>query len=424
VPYSVNGFATELNPQQTLLVPVNPPQPGFKFINPNRKDWAPRIGFAYRVTGKTVLRGGYGIYYNPNQTDDFTFLNLNPPFASSTTFTSLPSTPTLSLANPSPAGSVNVPALPNVITLNWHLPTPYMSQWSFGAERELWRNSAVVLEYIGSHSVHLDRNYYNNTPLPGPGDIAARRPNPLFGQIRTIQNDEIANYEGLSAVLRHRFSHGLQFLASYTWSHTLDVSTDSNNGGQPMNPYNWRLDYGNSNWDIRHRFATHYLYELPFFRESKGTLHTALGGWQLSGITTLQSGMPFNVTISTDTANTNARGLYRPNLVGTPSANCGSGRLSGCISTAAFAIPPQSTYGTAGRNLLHGPHLFDTDLSVAKNFSISERLRFQFRVEAFNLWNSSEFSNPAAVFGTASFGNITSTSIDNREIQFAGRLIW
>jgi len=424
VPYSVNGYGTELNPQQTLLVPMNPPQPGFKFIYPNHKDWAPRIGFAYRVTGKTVLRGGYGIYYNPNQTDDFTFLNLNPPFASSTTFTSLPNTPTLSLANPTPGGSVNAPALPNVIALNWHLPTPYMSQWSFGAQRELWRNSALVLEYTGSHSVHLDRNYYNNTPLPGPGDVTARRPNPLFGQIRTIQDDEIASYQGLSAVLRHRFSDGLQFLASYTWSHTLDVSTDSNNGGQPMNPYNWRLDYGNSNWDIRHRFVTHYLYELPFFRGSKGILHAALGDWQLSGITTLQSGMPFNVTISTDTANTSAHGAYRPNLVGTPSANCGSGHLSGCIGRAAFAIPLQYTYGTAGRNLLHGPHLFDTDLSVAKNFSISERLRFQFRVEAFNLWNSSEFSNPAAVFGTASFGNITSTSIDNREIQLAGRLIW
>ncbi len=424
VPYSVNGYATELNPQQTLLVPPNPPQPGFKFIYPNHKDWAPRIGFAYRVTGNTVFRGGYGIYYNPNQTDDFTFLNLNPPFTSSTTYTSLPGTPTLSLANPTPEGSASALPLPNVITLNWHLPTPYMSQWSFGAQRELWRNSALVLEYIGSHAVHLDRNYYNNTPQPGPGDVAARRPNRLFGQIRTIQDDEIANYEGLSAVLRNRFSHGLQFLASYTWSHTLDVSTDSNNGGTPMNPYNWRQDYGNSNWDIRHRFVTNYFYELPFFRESTGILHAALADWQLSGIVTLQSGLPFNVPVSTDTANTSARGLYRPNLVATPSANCGNGRLSGCISPAAFAIPPQYTYGTAGRNLLHGPHLFDTDLSIGKNFRIAERLTFQFRVEAFNVWNSPQFSNPSAVFGTASFGNITSTSIENREGQFAGRLIW
>ena len=424
VPYSVNGYATELNPQQTLLVPLNPPQPGFKFIYPNHKNWAPRIGFAYRLTEKTVLRGGYGIYYSPNQTNSFTLLNLNPPFASTTTYTSLPATPTLSLADPIPPGFTNAPTLPNVITVNWHLPTPYMNQWSFGVQRELWRNSGLEVAYLGSHAVHLDRNYYNNTPLPGPGDVAARRPNRLFGQIRTIQNDEIANYEGLSAVLRQRFSHGLQFLASYTWSHTLDVSTDSNNGGQPMNPYNWRQDYGNSNWDIRHRFVANYIYELPFFRESKGLLHGVLGGWQISGITTLQSGRPFNVTISTDTANTSARGLYRPNLVSTPSASCGSGHLTGCISTAAFAIPPLYTYGTAGRNLLYGPHLLSTDLSVAKNFRISERLRFQFRAEAFNVWNSSQFSNPSAVFETASFGNITSTSIEKREIQFAGRLIW
>jgi hypothetical protein len=424
VPYSANGGATELNPQQTLLVPLNPPQPGFRFIYPNHKDWAPRIGFAYRLTGKTVVRGGYGIYYSPNQTDDFTLGNLNPPFASTTTYTSLPNTPTLSLANPTPAASANAPTLPNIITLNWHLPTPYMNQWSFGAQRELWRSSALVVDYVGSHSVHLDRNYYNNTPLPGPGAVAARRPNPLFGQIRTIQDDEIANYEGLSVTLRQRFSHGLQFLASYTWSHTLDVSIDSNNGGQPMNPYNWRLDYGNSNWDIRHRFVTNYLYELPFFRASKGILHAAFGEWQLSGITTLQSGLPFNVTISTDTANTSAHGLYRPNLVSPASADCGSGHLIGCIGTAAFAVPPQYTYGTAGRNLLHGPHLFDMDLAIAKNFQVSERLRFQFRAEAFNLWNASEFSNPAAVFGTVSFGNITSTSIDKREIQLAGRLVW
>jgi len=133
-------------------------------------------------------------------------------------------------------------------------------------------------------------------------------------------------------------SHGLQFLASYTWSHTLDVSTDSNNGGQPMNPYNWRQDYGNSNWDIRHRFVSHYLYELPFFRGSKGILHTALADWRLSGLTTLQSGLPFNVTISTDTANTNSRGLYRPNLVGTPSANCGPGPFIRCTRSRAPAL--------------------------------------------------------------------------------------
>src|SRR5262249_27385063 len=173
VPYSVNGFHTELNPQQTQLVPAIVPQPGFQFIAANHKDWAPRIGFAYRLTSKTVFRGGYGIYYNPNQTNSFTFLNGNPPFGSATTYTSLPTTPTLSFVNPTPTGSANAPTLPNVTTDNWHLPTAYMHQSSFGIERELWRNGGLELQYLGSHSLHLDRSYYNNTPQPGPGLVSS-----------------------------------------------------------------------------------------------------------------------------------------------------------------------------------------------------------------------------------------------------------
>ena len=143
-----------------------------------------------------------------------------------------------------------------------------------------------------------------------------------------------------------------------------------------MNPYNWQLDYGNANWDIRNRFVASYLYELPFFRASEGFVRLIAAGWTIAGITTLQSGLPFNVTIATDTANTNSRGAYRPNFVSPPSSNCGAGHLTGCIRTQAFAVPPLYTYGTAGRNLLSGPHLFNTDLSLAKTFPFSERFNF------------------------------------------------
>lgn len=425
VPYSVNGYHTELNATQTAIVPANPPQPGFKFIFPNHKDWAPRFGFAFRATDKTVLRGGYGIYYNPNQTNSQTFLNGNPPFSVATTFTSSPSTPQLSLSNPAAVPPNAQPAVPDMITDNWHLPTAYMHQWSFGVQRELWRSSALELQYLGSHSLHLDRSYYNNTPyFPGPGSIASRRPNQLFGQIRTINNDEIANYQGLSVVLRQRFSHGIQFLASYTWSHTRDVTTDSNGGGAPMIPYNWRADYGNSNWDIRHRFVASYVYDIPFFKNANPVLLGVFANWQVNGITTLQSGRPFNVSVSTDTANTSARGTYRPDLVHAPSSNCGDGHLTNCIDATAFAMPALYTYGNAGRNLMHGPHLFDTDLSLFKNFPIRERVRLQFRFEAFNLLNSPQFANPNATFGTSSFGTVTATSIENRDIQLGAKLVW
>jgi hypothetical protein len=426
VPYTVNGNATTLNPDQTALVPANPPVPGFKFINPNHKNFAPRFGFAYRMTEKTVVRGGYGIYYNPNQANTFTFLNTNPPFSTATTYSSLPNTPTLSLTNPTPTGAANpAPAVPDVIAVNWDLPTAYMNQWSLAVARELWPNAGFELSYLGSRSVHLDRSYYNNTPyVPGPGPIQPRRPNQRFGQIRTIQNDLVANYQGMTASLRQRFSKGLQFLASYTWSHTLDVATDSNGGGTPMNPYNWRLDYGNANWDIRNRFVVSYLYELPFFRNGNTLVRGVLGGWQINGISILQSGTPFNVTIASDVPNVLSRGPQRPDLVKTPTSNCGGGNLANCIDTSAFVMPQPFTYGNAGRNLLRGPHLFSNDLSVFKNFAITESVRFQLRGEAFNFTNSPQFSNPASVFGNANFGSITSTSIDNRSIQIGGKLIW
>ncbi len=424
VPYSVNGFHTELNPTQTAVVPANPPQPGFQFIAPNHNNWAPRFGFAYRLTSKTVFRGGFGLYYNPNQTNSFTFLNGNPPFGFATTYTSLPTTPTLSFANPTPTGSANAPTLPNFTTDAWILPSGYMSQWSFGIEREVWRNGGLEVQYLGSHSIHLDRNYYNNTPLPGPGAIAARRPNPLFGQIRTVQNDETATYQGLSVVLRQRLMHGLSGLVNYTWSHTLDISGDSNNSGTPMNPYNWKGDYGNSNWDIRHRFVAALLYDVPFFATTNRMVKGVFSGWQMNGIITGQTGLPFNVSTGTDTANTAASGTYRPNLIGTPSSNCGDAHLTGCISPAAYALPPAGVYvyGNEGRNLLHGPGLVNVDYSLFKTLPIKERLRLQFRAELFNLFNHPNFNNPSSTFGTAAFGNITSTSTDNREIQFGLKL--
>jgi Carboxypeptidase regulatory-like domain/TonB dependent receptor len=421
VPYTVNGNARELNPAQTQLVPLNPPEPGFRFIFPNHKDFAPRLGIAYRLNNKTVLRGGYGIYFNPNQTNSFTFLSGNPPFSQVLTYTSLPNTPQLSLTNPTPAGLGAAPP-PNVTTDNWHLPTAYMNQWSFSVQRELWSGSGLELQYLGSHSVHLDRNYYNNTPLPGPGAINPRRPNQAFAQIRTVQNDMVATYQGLSAVLRQRMMRRLQFLASYTWAHALDVTTDSNNSGTPMDPYNWKLDYGNSNWDIRHRFVSSFVYDIPFFHSSSRVLNTAFARWQLNGIVTLQSGLPFNVSISTDRANTSSQGTQRPDLIAPPSSNCGGGHLSGCIVSTSFALPAQYTYGNAGRNLLHGPHLFTSDLSVFKNFAVSERAKLQFRAEFFNFTNSPQFSNPNGVWSASAFGSISSTTIENRDVQFGLKL--
>jgi hypothetical protein len=432
VAYTINGVATELNPNQTALVGGTP---GYHFTAPNHSDWAPRLGFAYRLTEKTVFRAGGGIYYNPNQTNSYTFLNTNPPYTTILTcsFTIGSGTPP-SLANPFTPGVCPTAATAGtIVTDPYHQPTPRMNQWSAGLERQLWSGGGLEVQYLGSHSYHLDRSFYNNTPLePGPGSVNSRRPNPLFGVIRTINDDEIANYESMSAIFRQRLTHGLQMLASYTWSHTLDVTTDSNGGGTPLIPYDWKDDYGNSNWDIRHRFVASFVYDIPFFAVSNPVLRGVFTKWQGNGIITLQTGIPFNVTTGTDTANTASSGTYRPDLVHAATDNCGRGDLVGCINASAFTVadlypitPTNYAYGNAGRNLLHGPGAETVNFSLFKNFPIHERLRLQFRFESFGLFNHSNFGNPSAVLNTSSFGNITTLNTvapGSRVIQFGLKL--
>lgn len=431
VAYTVNGNATELNQNQTAIVGGTP---GFRFTNPNHKDWAPRLGFAYRINDKTVFRGGAGIYYNPNQTNSYTFLSNNPPFATILNCTwSVGLTP---VSVSAPFASTGVcptgATVGTIITNAWNQPTARMNQWSANLERQLWNGGGLEVQYLGSHSYHLDRNFYNNTPLPGPGSVNTRRPNPLFGPIRTVANDVIANYESMSVMFRQRMKHGLQMQSSYTWAHTLDAGSDSNNSGQQMNPYNWKGDYGNANWDIRHRFLTSFVYEIPFFATSNAVIKGVFGCWQANGVITLQTGIPFNITSNgIDTANTASSGTYRPNLAGPATENCGRGHLVGCIDPSAYSISalyPATTnyaYGNLGRNIFHGPGAETVDFSLMKYFPIRERMKFQFRFETFSLLNHANFANPSTGFGSSSFGNITalsSTMPGTRNLQFGAKL--
>lgn len=442
VPYTVNGFARILNATRTGLIPATLPQRGFELTGPNHKNFAPRFGLAYRIGEKTVLRAGYGIYYNPNQMNTYTFLSNNPPLSLTTTYTvSRGAVPTLSLANPT-AGVPAAAAPPSVISPNFNLPTAYMNQWSFDIQQALWKSAALDIQYLGSHSLHLDRSYQVNRPSAGPTNglsFQARRPNPNFADIRIIQNDLISNYQGLSFTLRQRLAYGVTALASYTWSHTTDASTDSNGGGSPVWQDNWRYDYGNANWDIRHRFIGTVQYDLPFFKSASNPfVKQVLGGWQTNGILTLQGGAPFSVTIADDVTNT-GNTPQRPDLVAPANADCGSGRLRNCITVGSFALPTNFRYGSAGRNIFRGSGLYNLDFSLFKQFFLTERFRVQFRAEAFNLLNKAQFSNPnsglPALTGGATnytsvnlgnFGSITSTNplVDNRRIQFGLKLLF
>jgi hypothetical protein len=425
VPQSTTGNGTILNREQTRFIPETVPQK-IPFHDADRNNWAPRFGFAYRLPSRFVVRGGFGIYYNPNQTNTYTLATTNPPFSTILTFNNSLTNPTLSLANPTPPSPPGAPTRVNAFHISPYLPNATMNQWSFGIERGLWRSAGIALEYLGSHQYHLDRSFFLNTPRPGPGVINDRRPNPRFLVIRQITNDLVANYQGLSLVFRQQGYKGLTVLGSYTWAKTLDVSTDSNGGSNVMDPFNWRLDYGRANWDLRHRAVASFNYELPWLRTSpNAVLRAALGGWQTNGVVTLQSGFPFGAILAADQANV-GQGTQRADIVSQPTVNCGSGRLIQCVSISSFALPALYTYGNSARNFMTGPGLATWDLSFFKNFRFTETVNLQFRGEFFNMFNRPNFANPNSTFipGSTNFGNITATQTNMRQTQFGLKLLF
>jgi outer membrane receptor protein involved in Fe transport len=425
------GLATMLAEDFLTIIPATLPTEGFEFHDANKKDFAPRLGATYRLNDKTVLRGGFGIYYNPNQMNSFTFLTNNPPLAAVSTFTNDPANPTLTLDNPL-GGIAAAGAAPDMISPTRHLPNARKDQWSIDVQRELWPGTALDLQYLGSNTKNLDRSFFNNTPQPGAGAIDPRRPTSRFRSRRIITNDLYADYDAFSIILRKRMSDGLQADAHYTWSRTRDIATHSNGGGQTMDNYDPERDYGPSNWDVPHRFVASYIYDVPFLKDSSNPLlKYVVAGWLVGGVTTVQSGTPVNVTIATDRANIGIAGIQRPNLVGSvPSLNCQAaptGRdLINCFDAGAFALPDQFTFGNASRNLLRGPKYMQTDLSLIKNVPIGGTARVQVRLEFFNIFNNVNYANPNGVFGSANFGRINAlaTGANMRQIQLGGKVIF
>ncbi|MCU1225579.1 MAG: hypothetical protein JWQ42_3672 [Edaphobacter sp.] len=423
VPYSPSGIANVLSPDGSTLTPPTT-TPNYKFTKPNRNQWAPRVGAAYRLKGDWVIRGGAGVYYSPATMNALTILSLNPPFSTNFTYNASHANPVISFRNPNPSSAVGGTPVPDIITLSPDFPSAIMTQWSFDVEKGLWKNAGIDFQAVGNHTDHLDTSLQVNAPTPGPGTIQSRRPNPHFGNIRNLYNGSISNYNGFNIIFTQRMQHGISGQVSYTWSHSLDMGLYSTGGGQIVNPYNIRADYGNSSDDIRHRFVGHYVWRMPFFANSTSSfLRTAVGGWSLSGIATIQTGLPVNVTISQDQANT-GQSAQRPNRVGPIHSTCG-GVIVACVNRDAFALPAQYTYGNAARNPFYGPGLVNFDTALAKTFPIYDRLAFQFRADAYNTFNHVNWGAPNGNWSaTTTFGNITSTATNMRVFEFMGRLVF
>jgi hypothetical protein len=466
VPYSLNGFARILNAEETALIPASDatsgadfvPTPGFKFGNPQHDNWGPRIGLAFRATEKLVLRGGFGAYYNANQLNSYTLATGNYPLAATVNYTTSP-TNLLTFTNPTPGAGKAAPVagVPgtyvSTFTDNPNNKTQRSYQWNFDLGYGLWNGAGLDLEYLGSHSIHLDRSFYDNQPLtPGPpGQLNARRPNQLFGDIRKIQNDAYSHYDALTVVLRQRTYHQVAGQVSYTWSHDLDLSTDSNGGGTLSQQFNPAADYGNANWDVRNRVVGVITYSLPAFNGSNLLVRETLGGWSVNGIVNVQSGFPINVTLNYNSAGL-TQGTQRPNFVHTPHANCSlknyiHGNTTPCIDPTAYALPaninganPQYAFGNTSRNTIQGPGFSYQNISLFKDFSIWERLKFQFRAEAFNAFNHPSANTPNAAIGhdnsaiaqptLNNFGTVTSvyqipgTLSGARVLSLTGKIIF
>ncbi|WP_035359550.1 TonB-dependent receptor [Edaphobacter aggregans] len=447
VAYSLNGVGRIMDPGLTTLYPAiggtnalnAATYPDFKFTGPAHDNISPRVGFSYRATDKIVIRGGGGIYYNANQLNSYTLSSTNYPYSAVVTPSAgFGTTPPFTLDNP------NVPA-PAVwpgpasspyanFTVNHDLPTARMYQWNVDIGTEVWRNAGLEFQYLGSRTIHLDESYYPNQPAPSPVAFSqSRRPKPAIGQIREIQNDGFATYNGLTVILRQRMSHGLSANLSYTWSHAMDTSDSSNDGGSAMWQGHLKLDYANSNYDIRNRFVASVTYELPKFDGRNVVVRQVLGGWQTNAIVDLRTGTPLNITINSNLANVGGvGGSQRPNYVHESHVTCSRATVTGsggstrnsCIDATAYANPAPGTFGNLQRDAIYAPGVANTNASLFKNFPIWETVSFQFRAEAFNLFNHPNPGSPNTTFGGSTFGYITgaNTNFGARVMQLAGKI--
>jgi hypothetical protein len=430
-------------------------------VNANYKNFGPRVGFAYSPDRKTVLRGGYGIYYTVFErygSEDQ--LSLNPPYLINKTQSaaSTSTTPVMIAQQGFPANYLD----PSTINLNnltaFHIralnsndPTPYVQQWSFGFQRAIGNSWTAEADYVGTKSTHLDiiRNY--NQPLIAGNTVEATTnsaghtipviPYPNFGLVEYTDPIGFGNYSGLQASLKRRFQNGLSVQAAYTYSHSLDNAPEEleSNSGDAPNGRDAAAWYGNSDFDIRNRVSVNYVYELPFGHDKQmlnhGPLSWIFGDFRTSGVYTFYSGHPFTVNAGSTLASALDPYGYatatpflvgKPHKVGDPACWYYISKNSACSRFApnvadAFVAPPSGQFGNSGRNTLIGPRTNVFDAALMRDFPI-ERFNIQARWEVFNVTNTPEFGQPGNNITSSSAGSITTLSGDPRVMQFALRV--
>ena len=405
---------------------------GSSVLLTDTKDFAPRFGFAYRpfATDRTVVRGGYGIFYNfvANYIGIRQLAQLNFPFTLTQTYTATSSsTPSITFANPFP-GTGSVAANPSIYAVNRNVRNSRVQQWNLTVEQALAANFGVRMSYIGNKATQLPFYLYNRN-LPNPmrslSTLQSGRPYQPWGDINTLMTTGASFTNQMQMEATKRTGNGLYLQTSYTWNSTLDNVGIT---GSPQNPYNPAADKGIADGTRRHNFFLSGTYELPIHRHGFG--ERAVNGWSISSLTQVRSGVPFTPTFSvpgTTSAGTSSVGWYatRASVVQGVNPYPAVKTRFQWFNPAAFRQPDDFTFGTARRNSLIGPRELGVDLSLEKKTKVTEGVSLLLRFDAFNALNLENFSTPAANISTTStVGVISSTNGNNpqRQVQIGGKL--
>jgi hypothetical protein len=396
--------------------------------NNTYNNFAPRLGFAWRMFGnnKTVLRGGAGMFYSWFVTDMAVNQGIGAPFVPNIAIGSNPDVPAVNFTEPFEGGIA--PSTGGSVAIKDNR-TPYVLQYSLSVDRAITEGLGAEVAYVGNAARKIMMSFPFNQPFPGPGPVAPRRPFPAFSDLNGLVAWGTAHYDALQVKVRKELGpRGLMLLGSYTWGRALGTAVPGANFRNVdfRDSRNWKADYGPTPWDVKQIFSLSWIYELPFGKGKPlgggvtGLVDQIVSGWRLGGIANFQSGHPLTVTDIFDTSNA---GGSRPNVIRDPNSQDHSSKaalINQYFNTAAFIRAEPFTFGNAGTGIIRGPGQQLWDLSLQKIFSIQEGKRLQFRIEYFNAFNHANFGNPNTLFGSSSFGVIT-TAKDGREIQFGLR---
>jgi hypothetical protein len=310
-------------------------------------------------------------------------------------------------------------------------PSPLLRSWNLTIQRQISSSIVADVGYVGSNQSHLpfntDLNQVPENKL-GPND-AAFRPYP-FQTISGVTTAGVANYHAFQAGLTRRFAQGLMFNFNYTWSHMLDNQDSSGWGSQQgdtpwQRAYDPMVNYGPSNFDIRHMFKGHAAYELPFglgrrFANTSKPVDAAIGGWTLFADFVAQGGSPFTPRMQVNNSFA-LSGLWYPNVAGDPTAIPGGQNINSWFNVGAFAAPTPGTFGNMGRNIVYGPRLTSINMSLHKTYKFTERLNLDFSANAANVINHPSFAQPDKSIGPGHIGRISATSVGARQMELVAK---